>query len=289
MNLLGSEGDSMTSLPEAVAYRLFKLLSHPRNRLTEAQISAKAAQRDYQPAIPRWFLDFVDEYVDYRNKTVLDIGCGYGDLCIMLAKTAARRAVGVDVDQVRIDCARRNAKKEGVQQFLDFECADFVEDYTPVECFDLVFSLDALEHILDPLGCLRKAYNCLKKGGTLATLFGPLWWSPYGAHTFGFTRVPWVHILFPERVVLRVRAEYFRPDQVVERYEDIVGHLSRMTVGRFEQYAVGAGFKIRVFRVNPDKDRTRHGILRPINSVINATPILRELGSQLLLAILDKP
>jgi hypothetical protein len=106
---------------------------------------------------------------------------------------------------------------------------------------------------------------------------------------WGFTPVPWVHVLFPERVVLRVRAEYYRPGQIVERYEDIVGHLNRMTVGRFEQYAVEAGFKIRVFRVNPDKDRTRHGILRPINSVINATPILRELGSQLLLAILDKP
>jgi hypothetical protein len=88
---------------------------------------------------------------------------------------------------------------------------------------------------------------------------------------------------------MRVRAEYYRPDQFVERYEAIAGHLNQMTVGCFERCAVEAGFEIRVFRVNPDKDRTRHGILRPINSVINATPLLRELGSQSLLAILDKP
>jgi SAM-dependent methyltransferase len=289
MNPLGYGDESMKSLSETVAYRSLKLLSHPRNRLTEDQISTKAAQRAYQPDTPRWFLELIGEYVDRRDKTVLDIGCGYGDLCIMLAKTGAKKAIGVDVDQVRIDYARRRAREEGVQGFLEFECADFVKDYAPVECSDLVLSLDAFEHILDPLDCLRKAYKCLKKSGTLATLFGPLWWSPYGAHMWGFTPVPWVHFLFPERVVLRVRAECYRPNQIVERYEDIVGHLNRMTVGRFERYAVEAGFKIRMLRVNPDKDRTRLGILRPINSVINATPILRELGSQLLLAILDKP
>ena len=277
----------MTSLSETIAYRLLRLLSHSCSRLTEAQISAKVEQRAYQPDRPRWFLDLVGEYIDYRNKTVLDIGCGYGDLCITLAKAGVKRAVGVDVDRVRIDCAWRNAKTEGVQDFVDFEYADF-KDYVPVERFNLVFNLLAFEHILDPLSCLQKVYECLKEGGTLATLFGPLWWSPYGAHTGGFTRVPWVHVLFPERVVLRVRAENFRPDDVVERYEDIVGHLNRKTVSRFERYAVEAGFKIRVFRVNPDKDRTRRGILQPINSIINATPILRELGSQLLLAILDK-
>lgn len=278
----------MTSLSETIACRLLKLLSHSRNRLTEAQISARAEQTTYQPNTPRWFLNFLDGYIDCRNKTVLDIGCGRGDLCITLAKAGVKRAVGVDVDQVRIDCARRNANTEGVQDFVDFECTDF-KDYAAVERFDLAFNLLAFEHILDPLGCLQKTYKCLKKGGTLATLFGPLWWSPYGAHMWGFTRVPWVHVLFPEKVVLRARAECYRPDQLVERYEDIVGHLNRMTVGRFERYAIEVGFKIRVFRVNPDKDRTRRGILRPINSAINTNLVLRELGSQLLLAILDKP
>ena len=128
-----------------MAYRLLRALSNPRNRLTDAQISTNVAQRTYQPDTPHRFLDLAGEYFDYHNKSVLDIGCGCGDLCIMLAKTGVTRVTGIDIDRVRIDCARRNAEKEAVQEFLDFECTDFVKDYRSAECFDLVISLDAFE------------------------------------------------------------------------------------------------------------------------------------------------
>ena len=49
----------------------------------------------------------------------------------------------------------------------------------------------------------------------------------------GFTRVPWVNLLFPEQIVLRVRSRY-RTDGAL-RYEDIEGGLNRMTVARFER------------------------------------------------------
>jgi SAM-dependent methyltransferase len=274
---------------DSIAYRLLKLVSTSRNRLTEAEVAAQAERRDHQASQARWFLSLLDGSIDYQGKTVLDIGSGYGDLCIQLAKTGAQSVVGVDIDPVRVDRARRLAEQEGVQELVKFQCADFVKDFKTTQQFNLILSFDAFEHILDPLGCLQKAFACLPNRGSLATLFGPLWWSPNGAHTRGFTRLPWVHILFPEKVVLRVRAEYYRPDQTVERYEDIVGHLSRMTVMRFRQYAAQAGFKIRLFRLNPDKDWARHGILRPFNSIVNGMPVLRELGAQLLLAILDKP
>ena len=42
------------------------------------------------------------KYLDYRDKSVIDIGCGRGDLCIMLAKTGAQKVVGVDLHQDKI-------------------------------------------------------------------------------------------------------------------------------------------------------------------------------------------
>ena len=121
------------------------------------------------------------------------------------------------------------------------------------------------------------------------TRFGPLWLSPSGAHMFDFTRVPWVHFLFPEKVVLRVRAKCFRPDQVAERYEDIVGHLNRITVRGFRQYAGAAGFRVRAFRVNPEKEVKWKGMLHPLNSALNLVPFLNELLSFSRLAVLDRP
>ena len=278
----------MISKLDSLACGTLKLFSHRRNRLTETEIAARTREQPYNPSKARKHISFFSKHLDFSGKSVVDIGCGYGDLLIGLAKAGIERGLGVDLDPVRVECARKNARAEGVADRLQFECADFVKEYDTEDRFDLALSIGSFEHILDPGVCLRRIHDLLEPGGSLATRFGPLWWSPYGAHMFDFTPMPWVHVLFPESVVLRVRKEYFRPDQAVERYEDIVGHLNRMTVGGFKKHAAGAGFTTRVFRVNPEKDWKWGGALRPLNSIVNALPVVREAGALTLLAILDR-
>ena len=115
---------------------------------------------------------------------------------------------------------------------------------------------------------------------------GPLWYSPYGAHMYGFTWVPWLHFLFPENIVLQVRRDVYRPDDPAQCYEDIRGHLNRLTIRQFREYATRAGLEIRVLRVNPGLDR---GIMRPINSFINSLGFMAELCVHSVVAVLDKP
>ncbi len=62
-----------------------------------------------------------------------------------------------------------------------------------------------------------------------------------------------------------------------------------MTVKRFQQSALAAGFRIRLLRLNPDKDVLCDGLFRPLNQLVNAVPVLREVGALLLLAVLEKP
>jgi hypothetical protein len=150
---------------------------------------------------------------------------------------------------------------------------------------DIAFSKDAFEHIQFPLDCLRKIHECLVPGGVLATIFGPLWLSPWGAHMQGFTHIPWVHFLFPEQVVLDVRTELFRPDEPVTRYEDIRGSLNRITIKKFNQYATQIGFEIQATRLNPSQDAGKYKL---INATINNVPFLRELGAHRMLAVLKK-
>jgi SAM-dependent methyltransferase len=169
---------------------------------------------------------------------------------------------------------------------VSFECADFVREYEAPGLSDLAFSHNALEHIASPLACLRKIGDCLAPGGFFSAIFGPLWWSPYGAHLWGFTPVPWVHFLFPEKMVLRVRTERYRPDDPVERYEDVRGSLNRLTVKMFQRDVARAGLIMEVMRLNPHLDG---GIFKWANALVNLTPILRELGSFQLLAVLRRP
>lgn len=281
--------ESALGLRDALSYRCLRMLSHARNRLSEEEVASRTVELPFNPAKARKHVDFFSRYTDFRGKRIVDIGCGYGDVAIGLAKVGARKVLGVDLDPARVECARRNAHAAGVSQLASFECMDFVRGPLLESEFDHVISIASFEHILDLKGCLRRIYDILAPGGSLMTRFGPLWFSPYGAHMFDFTRVPWVHLLFPESVVLQVRAECFRPGQVVDRYEDIVGHLNRVSACRFKAFAAEAGLKARVFRLNPEKDTKWLGLLRPFNSLLNRTPGLRELGALTLLAVLDKP
>lgn len=269
-----------------LSYRLLRSLSHSRNRRGNAEIAVDLSELSYDHAYGRRVLSTMERYVDHRNKTVLDIGCGTGNMSICLAKSGAKRVVGVDVDGGRIETARRKAEEEGVDNVVSFTDADFVHSFTPDSQFDIAYSQNAMEHILAPEECLSKVHGCLAPGGVLATRFGPLWGSPFGAHMSGFTIVPWVHFVFPERVVLKVRSEVFRPDEPAERYEDIRGHLNRMTVKRFLSLATSCGFSVVVSRINPSLD---HGLLKWANHVVNALPVLREPASHVLLAVLRKP
>ena len=279
----------LAELRDTAAAKVLRGLSHSRNRLTEEEVAAKTERLPYNPAKAGKHVSYFQRFAQFAGKSVIDIGCGYGDVAIGLAKAGARKVVGVDLDPVRVDCARRNAQSEGVAHLTRFECLDFVTGWKGRESFDCALSIASFEHILDADRCLARIHQCLAPGGSLLTRFGPLWLSPYGAHMFDFTRVPWVHLLFSEKVVLGVRREVFRLGQPVDRYEDIVGHLNRITVSRFRRHASEAGFKPRVFRINPEKDTKWHGLLRPVNSILNATPVLRELGALTLLAVLDKP
>lgn len=46
----------------------------------------------------------------FKDKTVVDLGCGKGDLCAAALRAGARRAICVDNKQTELDIARRNCR-----------------------------------------------------------------------------------------------------------------------------------------------------------------------------------
>ena len=268
-----------------LAYKILKALSHNRNLKTDLQVSQALKHGTYDDTISKIFIKQIDKYIDYKNKSIVDVGCGTGDFAINLTKVGAKKVIGIDLNEKHIDSAELKAISEGVEKNTKFICTDF-NTYQPNELFDIAFSLSAFEHIPSPLNSLKKIYECIKPGGVLLTIFGPLWFSPYGAHMWEFTSIPWVHFLFPEKVVLRIRTEYYRPDDPVEIYEDVRGHLNRMSVRKFIKYSKFAGFKIERIRLNPAQDKGKY---RLANLIINKFYPLKELCSFQILAVLKKP
>ena len=82
------------------------------------------------------FLEWLDEDLVPPSAAVLDVGTGTGVLAIAAARTAAR-VTGVDRNPAAIECARINARRNGVADRVDLRPGDLFE---PVdgERFDLV-------------------------------------------------------------------------------------------------------------------------------------------------------
>ena len=102
------------------------------------------------------------------------------------------------------------------------------------EKFDIIISHDAFEHYSDPEKMVTTFTRLLDESGILVITFGPLWKSPYGGHMNFMTRLPWAHLLFPERIIMSERRRLL-PAENSQRFEDAIGGLNRMTLTRFRK------------------------------------------------------
>ncbi|MBQ6008757.1 MAG: methyltransferase domain-containing protein [Kiritimatiellae bacterium] len=97
---------------------------------------------------------------------VLDVGCSQGTLARLLA-TSGKSVLGVDVSDDAISYAESKLPEMDAssRQRLRFVSANFL-DVTTEERFDTVVMGEVLEHLLDPVAFVKKAWECLSDGGT---------------------------------------------------------------------------------------------------------------------------
>src|SRR3982074_1708618 len=96
-------------------------------------IAAQTAQPKRQPDVPyvptteaavKAMLKLADVK---KTDVVYDLGCGDGRIVIAAAKDFGAHAVGIDINPVRINEARENAKKAGVENLVRFEENDLFQ------------------------------------------------------------------------------------------------------------------------------------------------------------------
>ena len=103
---------------------------------------------------------------------VLDAGCGIGGSSIWLAKHRGCRAKGITVSADQVGHAKKNARRHGVAEQVDFEVSDFLKTPFPDETFDVVWAVESSCYAVDKRDFFREAFRVLKKGGTLIACDG---------------------------------------------------------------------------------------------------------------------
>ena len=83
----------------------------------------KAARRDTVNSVTASLLKAITD-LGVSGRTVLDVGCGIGDLAIGTVAAGATSAMGVDLSPKAIDRARALARRRGVGDRTTFEVGD---------------------------------------------------------------------------------------------------------------------------------------------------------------------
>ncbi len=125
-----------------------------------------------------------------QAKTVLDVGAGSG-LLVLAARRRGLQAVGVEPSRSLVAAAR--------EQGIELLCGSLPNPALRPGQFDLIFMVDVIEHVGNPLELLRQCARLLSRDGKLllvtpdldslaARVTGGKWWHFRVAHIGYFNR-----------------------------------------------------------------------------------------------------
>lgn len=100
----------------------------------------------------------------FSGLSIADVGCGGGLLCEPMARLGGQ-VTGIDPLPESIDVAQRHAEDQGLTiRYLAGEAADLARQG---DSFDLVVSMEVVEHVPDASAFIRDCAAILKPGGLL--------------------------------------------------------------------------------------------------------------------------
>ena len=124
------------------------------------------------------YMGFAKPMVGLKNQDVLEVGG-----CIspeVVSEYEPRSWTSIDVNPKRFE-GKTTYNGSFIFKAENMSVTDI--NY-PDNNFDRVFSVNCFEHVDDLKKGLEEMYRVLKPGGQLFTIFGPIWSSPVGHHTW---------------------------------------------------------------------------------------------------------
>lgn len=112
-------------------------------------------------AAGEWYV-LREMFPEFKNKNILDLGCGYGWHCIYAKEQEANKVVGIDLSEKMIKKAKENSKDLAID-YRQMAIEDI--DFQPEE-FDIVISSLAFHYVQNLKVVFSKINTYLKKGGS---------------------------------------------------------------------------------------------------------------------------
>ncbi len=268
--------------------KCFKPVVHPFNLNNDGVKSYAMWQFEKGNDTIKNYLRFTDADSMFKDKTVLDIGCGAGGKSLYYITLGASHVYGVDCVEHYKEESEALAKELSLSDKFTFIHADAKELPYPDDSFDTVIMNDAMEHVAEPEAVLCEILRVMKKGGKLYINFPP-YHHPFGAHLSDAVNIPWVHLFFSEKTLIEGYKELVKdkPDgqsriefRISEKDgKEYFSYINKMTLKRFGKIKKALGLNCVYYEEIPLR-----GFLAPLAKM----PVLKEMFVKMAVCVVEK-
>jgi SAM-dependent methyltransferase len=246
------------------------VLAAPR---TSVQPKPEWTDDDYRAAAEKKIRQakaFVDEFTRLggvvEGARTLEVGCGAGIDCLLMALQPVESVVGIDRDLPLFDSGDRGERtrrlaREVLRQLGLPEDVDAVLRERPVRLermdatrmafaddgFDLLWSRAAMEHIVPPEAVLAEMARVVRPGGLLHHGIDPFYWLK-GCHKGGVVDIPWAHARLTAAEYHRFLLETRGEEEAASRTRHLQG-LNHLTPRQWRSLLEAGPFEIVDWRV----------------------------------------
>ena len=148
---------------------------------------------------------------------------------------------------------------------------------------------DAMEHVDKPDEVLKELYRILKPGGKFYVNFPP-YNHPYGAHLSDAIGIPWVHLFFSDKTLIKGYKELVKnlPDgenrikfrlSEDKNCTEYFSYINKMTIKRFNALLKDTDFKRKYYNEVP---------LRNMFSAFASKKVFKDCLVKMVVAVLEK-
>jgi ubiquinone/menaquinone biosynthesis C-methylase UbiE len=256
--------------------KFFKKPVHPFNLEDEGIKTFAEWEFEQSQRIPLYYSPEFNLLEEIEGKTMLDIGAGGGGKSVFYALNGAKKVIGIDIEKGFIAQANEFARNKRAKN-VEFLVQNAEETGFADNSFDICVMNDVFEHLANPEKVLSEVYRVLKKRGKIF-INSPPYFHPYGAHLSDLIGVPYVHILFPEPVLINAYKELAKSTKSYEKRvnlrfgiingEEHITYINRMTVKRFERIIKNKNpFKTKLYKLIPLKNSLRFMLKTPLREM----------------------
>ena len=183
--------------------------------------------------------------LQFKNKIVLDVGCGSGRFCVLASSLQAKKVYGIDSSKINIDYNKKKFKKFTNIKFL---FGDNTNLKIKRNFSDITISQGVIHHTTDMFKSLNELIRVTKKGGKILLLV-------YGEHGMRWSLIkrlrPISNIIGKKQLIKIMKKNNFPSNNIKHFIDDLFVPIQlQIGINHLTEYLKKKKLKVKIWNKN---------------------------------------